>query len=151
MEIMGVKNELELIRCLRQEDQSNRILDLVPVLFDIAYEGDSLAQSLLTFMGTEVGITAGTLIHRLGLEDEEVPVVLSTGVFRGKGPLFIDVITETVHRVAPKAKIRTPIFIPVVGAALEALDVCGVARHPELLCTLREVMRQKYPELIQHD
>jgi N-acetylglucosamine kinase-like BadF-type ATPase len=150
-ESMGVKDELELIRFLRQNSHQNQILDLVPVLFDVAYEGDPVAESLLTFLGTEVGVTAGTLIRRLALEDEEVPVILSTSVFRGKGPLLINVITDTIHRIAPKAHIVMPDFIPVVGAALEALAARGLPFHPGMLSNLRYELIANYPELIRND
>lgn len=148
LKVMKVHNEIELMRYLRGECPPDHILELVPLLFDAAYEGDEVAQSLLTFLGKEVGLTAGVLIRRLGLEKEEVPVVLSTSVFRGKGPLFLDVITETVHRIAPKARILTPVFVPVVGAALEALDISGVAINETLLKTLQRDLSKKYPELI---
>ncbi len=151
LETMGVGDEVELMRCLRQNCAQDRILELVPLLFNAAYEGDEVAQSLLTFLGVEVGRTAGVLIRRLGLEKEEVPVVLSTSVFRGKGPLFLDVITETVHRVAPKAHIVTPAFVPVVGAALEALSISGITIDESLLKTLHLELMQKFPELIYHE
>ena len=148
LKVMNVQNEIELMRYLRGECPPDHILELVPLLFDAAYEGDEVAQSLLTFLGKEVGLTAGVLIRRLGLEKEEVPVVLSTSVFRGKGPLLLDVITETVHRIAPKARIIIPIFVPVVGAAIEALKLSGVLLCEALLSKLEQELRRKHPELI---
>ena len=148
LEIMGAKDEMELIRTLRREKTPKRLQDLMPVLFEAAYEGDEVAQSLLTFLGQEVGLTAGVLIRRLGLEKEEVPVVLSTSVFRGKGPLLLDVITETVHRIAPKARIIIPVFAPVVGAAIEALNLAARPLYEALLNKLEQELRQKHPELI---
>lgn len=151
-EAVGVSNEEELIHYLRKEKGGReKLLDLVPVLFDVAYNGDLVAQSLLINLGTEVGITANNLIRRLGLEREHVPVVLSTSVFRGKGPLLIDVITTTVHQVAPKAHVITPDFYPVVGAALEALDCGGINVNVGLIDHMRQALCKNYPYLISRE
>ncbi len=149
LQVMGVSNELELIYYLRCEKKAQeQLLDLVPVLFDLAYDGDPVAQSLLISLGTEVGVTANTLIRRLELEREEVPVVLATSVFRGKGPLLIDVITAKVHQVAPLARVITPDFYPVVGAAIEALDEGGVSITADLLAHIRRTLSKNYPALL---
>jgi N-acetylglucosamine kinase-like BadF-type ATPase len=148
---MGAKDETELIYKLRRQERDDRILDLVPILFDAAFCGDEVAQSLVTFVGVEVGITAGTLIRRLDLQEEEVPVILSTSVFRGRGPLLLDVIAETVHRVAPRARILTPDIIPVVGAALAALEDAGFTCSRELLDILHKDFTHRFPELVRND
>jgi N-acetylglucosamine kinase-like BadF-type ATPase len=151
LDAMGVSNEMELIQRLRYEDRARQdVIDLVPTLFDAAYNGDKVAQGLLIRLGTEVGITANTLIKKLGLQCEEVPVVLSTGVFRGKGPLLIDVVAMVVHRVAPQAKVIVPDFLPVVGAALEALDEGGIHTSAELVDNLREGLASDYPDLLSN-
>jgi N-acetylglucosamine kinase-like BadF-type ATPase len=150
LETMCVKDETELIYKMRKEERNDRVLDLVPILFDAAYLGDEVAQSIVTFIGIEVGITASTLIRRLDLQDEEVPVILSTSVFRGKGPLLLDVIAETVHRVAPRARILTPDIIPVVGAALVALECAGYACSPDLLEKLHKEFTSHFPELVRN-
>ncbi len=148
LEFMGTEDEMALIRTLRDPAAQSRLKGLMPILFEAAYEGDEVAQSLLIFLGQEVGLTAGVLIRRLGLEKDEVPVVLSTSVFRGRGPLLLDVITETVHRVAPRARIITPSFVPVVGAALEAMSIVGFPLSERFLNALEAELSTKYPELI---
>lgn len=149
LDAMEVSNEMELIQRLRYEDRAREdVIDLVPLLFDATYDGDEVAQGLLIRLGTEVGITANTLIKKLGLQCEEVPVVLSTGVFRGKGPLLIDVVTTVVHRVAPRAKVVVPDFLPVVGAVLEALDEGGIHTSAELVDNLQEGLASDYPDLL---
>jgi len=148
LEVMGVTDELALIRVLRQDGAQNRILNLVPLLFDIASQGDAVAKLLLTCLGEEVGLTAGVIIRRLALEDEAVPVILSTSVYRGKGSLFLTVIRAALQRAAPKAYILIPDFIPVVGAALEALTASGVDGSSGLLTTLRRELAVRYPALL---
>jgi N-acetylglucosamine kinase-like BadF-type ATPase len=148
LDVMGVPDELALIRALRQDGAQNRILNLVPLLFDIASQGDEVAKALLTTLGEEVGLTAGVIIRRLGLEDEAVPVILSTSVYRGKGALFLNAIKAALQRAAPKAYVLIPDFIPVVGAALEALAASEVEGTPDLHATLRRELSVRYPNLL---
>ena len=108
-----------------QFDQ-RRLLALVPLVFKAAYGGDQVAQELVVRVGAEVGTTANAIIKRLGLETTDVEVVLGGSVFKGKGPLLVDTITQIVHRTAPKATIVLPEFEPVVGAVFLALENLGV-------------------------
>jgi N-acetylglucosamine kinase-like BadF-type ATPase len=103
-----------------------RLSELVPLVFEVAYGGDEVAQNLVVRVGTEVGITANAIIRRLGLEDTDVEVVLGGSVFKGRGPLLVDTVIQVVHRVAPQAAIVRPEFEPVVGAVFLALESLGV-------------------------
>jgi N-acetylglucosamine kinase-like BadF-type ATPase len=102
-----------------------RLSELAPLVFEAAYRGDEVAQNLVVRVGTEVGITANAIIRRLGLETTDVEVVLGGSVFKGKGPLLIDTVTQVVHRVTPQAAIVRPEFEPVVGAVFLALESLG--------------------------
>lgn len=147
---MGVYDEHELIRLLRcAADVQGRILDLVPLVFEAAYQSDAVARSFLVALGEEVGLTASVLIHRLGMENESVPVVLSTSVFRGKGPLLLEVITQSVHRSAPFARVNIPEFLPVVGAVLEATDETGICLDKTVFGNLRQGILDRFPALIR--
>jgi N-acetylglucosamine kinase-like BadF-type ATPase len=147
---MGVNDEPELIRLLRcADDIQGRILGLVPLVFEAAYQGDAVARSFLVALGEEVGLTASVLIHRLGLENESVPVVLSTSVFRGKGPLLLEVITKSIHRTAPLARVVIPEFLPVVGAVLEAMDDTGICLDKTVFENLRHGILDRFPTLIR--
>ncbi len=147
---IGVKDELELIRLMRSDVGARRdIHELVPLVFEATNLGDMVARSLLTALGEEVGLAASVLIHRFGLENEPVPVVLSTSVFRGKGPLLLDVITQYVHRSAPQARVIIPEFLPVVGAVLEAMDETGIRLDDTVYNNLRRVIIDRFPALIR--
>lgn len=151
LQALGARDEMDLMRSLRVDGGGEGLLKLAPIAFEAAYSGDKAAQSILTFLGIEAGTAAATIIRRLGLQEEAVPVILSTSIFRGKGPLLIDVITETVHRTAPKARIITPDFVPVVGAALAALEEAGFPCHAELIDSLHAEFRRHFPGLVRVD
>jgi len=114
---------------------------LPPAVFEAAYEGDEVACDLVTRIGEEIGITASTIIRRLEMEKLDVEVVLGGSIFKGKGPLLVDVITARVHRVAPRARIIRPEFDPIVGAVFQALHYLGIEAGPEI----RENVRTTLP------
>ena len=140
LEEFGLEDMEALLHALYEGDVRSRIYQLPPLIFEAAYRGDPVAQELITMQGEEVGITAGTIIRRLGLEDTDVEVVLGGSIFKGKGPLLFDVIRATVHRVAPRARIIVPEFEPVIGAWLIALEAAGGRATPEVYQQLRATM-----------
>jgi N-acetylglucosamine kinase-like BadF-type ATPase len=133
MLVQMVLDELEvssledLLRMLYHEEVgTRRLLGLVPLLFEAACAGDEVACELVKRVGTEVGVTARTLIRRLALENEEVEVVLGGGIFKARGTLLLDTVKAVIGEVAPRASIVLPRFEPVVGALLLALEAAGV-------------------------
>jgi len=106
-------------------------LGLVPLLFEAAHDGDQVACDLVRRVGEEAAICAIALIRRLALDKEPVPVVLAGSVFKGKGPLLLDVVRARIHQVAPRACISRPKFEPVVGAAILALELLGLGLDDE--------------------
>lgn len=116
-----------LLRTLYQNQvEQEQLLGLVPLLFEAAASGDAVACALVTEIGTEVGVTARTLISRLALQGQSVEVVLAGGMFKAKGTLLIDTVEAVIHQVAPRATIVLPKVEPVVGALLLALEAIGV-------------------------
>jgi len=115
-----------LSRLYHEDINYERLLHLVPLLFEAAEAGDQVARGLIVQMGTEAGITANTLIRRLCLEDDDLEVILGGSVFKGKGTLLIDTVTSVVHQENLKARIIKPSYEPVVGAALLALEAINV-------------------------
>jgi N-acetylglucosamine kinase-like BadF-type ATPase len=127
-EALGLECMADIALRVRAEtlDQEEIRRKLPPLLFDAAYDGDGVACDLVVRVGEEIGITANTIIRQLGMERLDVEVVLGGSIFRGKGPLLLDVITARVHRVAPRAQIIIPEFDPVVGAVFQALRYLGI-------------------------
>jgi len=142
---LGLPSVEELIAQLYQSQfdyypghfDQRRLLALVPLVFEAAYGGDQVAQDLVVRVGTEVGTTANAIIQRLGLETTDVEVVLGGSVFKGKGPLLVDTVTQVVHRVAPQATIVLPEFEPVVGAVFLALETLGVEVNEAVYANVR--------------
>jgi N-acetylglucosamine kinase-like BadF-type ATPase len=101
------------------------IFGLVPVLFQVAGDGDPVAVDLVRRLAGEVCVMALTAIRRLGLGDQPVPVVLGGGVLAARDPLLTGEITKRLADEAPRAEPRVIDIPPVAGAAMLGLDHFG--------------------------
>ncbi|MFJ5707905.1 N-acetylglucosamine kinase [Streptomyces sp. NPDC093105] len=99
--------------------------ELTPVLFRVAAEGDPVALSLVHRMAEEVVALSTVALRRLGLLDEEAPVVLGGSVLAARHPQLDARILELLGERAPKAVVRFVTAPPVLGAGLLALDEAG--------------------------
>jgi N-acetylglucosamine kinase-like BadF-type ATPase len=124
--------EALLAKLYHNEIDHWHLLDLVPLLFEAAEAGDEVARELIVFLGTEVGVTARTLVRRLGLENEDVEIILGGSVFKGKGPLLLETATRVIHEIAPRGQVKRTDHEPVVGATLLALEAMGVTPDEQL-------------------
>lgn len=127
LESLNEPSEESLLRSLyHQRISTGQLLGLVPILFEVAEQGDAVARDILVRLGKEIGITANAILRRLSLDQEAAEVVLAGGVFKGRGRLLLDTVTRVVHKQTPRARVVRPRFEPVVGAALLALEIAGV-------------------------
>jgi N-acetylglucosamine kinase-like BadF-type ATPase len=103
-----------------------------PLVLAEAEAGDPSAQAIVLRAGTSLGEAAALVAGRLDLGREPFETVMAGGLFAGRNTLLETTLVEVLHRVAPHA---TPVHLhckPVVGAALEALELGGVAATPEV-------------------
>ena len=103
-----------------------------PLVLADAEAGDPAAQAIVLRAGTSLGEAAALVAGRLDLGQEPFEMVMAGGLFAGRNRLLETTLVEVLHRVAPGA---TPVHLhckPVVGAALEALELGGAATTPEV-------------------
>lgn len=115
-----------------------RILELTPVLMDVARAGDPVALRVVERLAEEVTLLAVVALRRLDLFDMDADVVLGGGVLTGSGPVVLDRIADRLRIAAPRAQIRLVTEPPVVGAALLGLDLLGAGAAVE--STLRSAL-----------
>ena len=111
-------------------------MELTPVLFAVAADGDEVASDLVRRQAEEVVALAVAAMRRLDVLGEPIPVVLGGGVLTAGHAQLMDEITDRLADAAPLAEpqvVRTP---PVVGAALLGLD--RIEAPPEVRARLRE-------------
>ncbi|MFD5199960.1 N-acetylglucosamine kinase [Streptomyces sp. NPDC058375] len=132
----GLDSMYELIEALhRGAIPLTRRHELTPVLFATAEAGDPVAAALVQRQAHEVVAMASVALDRLGLLEEEVPVLLGGSVLAARHPQLNDRIAELLAVRAPKAEVRVVTEPPVLGAALLGLDRTGAA--PEVHRRLR--------------
>ena len=100
----------------------DRVVELCPVVFRAAGDGDVVARGILIRLADELVAMAGALIRRLRMTDLDPEVVLGGGVFQATDPAFYARIEAGVKAVAPRASIVRLTAPPVLGAALLGLD-----------------------------
>ena len=83
---------------------------------------------------------AATVIRRLGLAAEAVPVVLGGGVLTARDPQLTGWITERLAAQAPRAEVSVVAVPPIAGAALLGLDRRGAGPAAE------RHLRAAYPQ-----
>ncbi|MET7517689.1 BadF/BadG/BcrA/BcrD ATPase family protein [Streptomyces sp. NPDC005480] len=122
----GLPSMYELIEALHLgRIPMERRHELTPVLFATAADGDPVARALIDRMGDEVVAMSVVALDRLGLLDEETPVLLGGSVLAARHPQLDGRIREMLTERAPKAVPHVVTARPVLGAALLGLDAVG--------------------------
>ncbi len=103
----------------------DRVVELPPVVFAAAKDGDAVALSIVERQAEEVVAMAGTAIRRLGMTALDVDVVLGGGIFHNDDERFFERIERGLTAIAPRSGIRVLTAPPVIGAALIGLDRRG--------------------------
>jgi N-acetylglucosamine kinase-like BadF-type ATPase len=105
----------------------SRVYELAPVVLEAANAGDAVAVGIVERQAEEVAVLVCTALRRLRLLRTEADVVLGGGVARARSPVFMRRLTERVSACAPAARIAVVDDLPIVGAALLALDQLAAA------------------------
>ncbi|HBF78979.1 MAG TPA: ATPase [Streptomyces sp.] len=132
----GLGSMYELIEALhRGRVPQEARHELTPVLFATSAAGDPVASALVDRLADEVVAMASVALGRLGLLDEQVPVLLGGSVLAARHPRLDERIGALLAARAPKAVIRVVAQPPVLGAGLLGLDHLGAP--PEVHNRLR--------------
>jgi N-acetylglucosamine kinase-like BadF-type ATPase len=117
-----------------------------PLVFELAAEGDRVAQGLIHWAGQELGSLAVGIIRQLEFQDQPVEVVLSGSFFRG-GPTLIRPLEKSVLAEAPRARFVRLTVPPVVGGVLLGMERAGLpygeVRHRLLDSTIALLSRRQ--------
>jgi N-acetylglucosamine kinase-like BadF-type ATPase len=118
-----VRSTVDLTRALYLERIPEvRLVELCPVVFRTAGDGDVVARGILIRLADELVAMAGALIRRLRMTELDPEVVLGGGVFAATDPAFYARIEAGVKAVAPRASVVRLTEPPVLGSALLGLD-----------------------------
>ncbi len=113
------------------------------LVFQIASEGDAAALEVVRAIGEELGQMACGAIRQVGLENDQFEVVLIGSLHDGH-PLMAESMRETIHRLAPGARLVRLNAPPVIGGVLLGMKMSGLETGP-----LRATVLQSAKELLQ--
>lgn len=100
--------------------------EAAPIVFQVAAQGDDVAQRLVQWAGTELGEMANAVIRQLNFEEVEFEIALIGSMFK-TGEALIAPMRAKVHELAPKAKLIPVEVKPVAGAVLLGMEA---GKHP---------------------
>lgn len=95
---------------------------MAKLVFDAAFEGDAVACDILTKAGENLGQIVNAVARKLAMTAEAFDVVMAGSVFKGRSPVMADAMRTIIHRQCPQAATISPVFEPVVGALLLAME-----------------------------
>ena len=96
-----------------------------PLVFQTAAAGDPVALELVRWAGAELGELANAVIRQLGFEALTFDVVQIGSMYDGS-PLLTEVMRQTIHTLAPGARLVRLTVPPVVGAVVLGMEVGGL-------------------------
>ncbi len=118
-----------------------------PLVFQVAAEGDAVAQKLVRWAGRELGSQALGIIRQLKIEAEAFEVVCGGSFFKGS-PVLLTELAGVVQPVAPGAQVVHLEVPPVVGGAMLGMSVAGAhtnAARLNLVATFPALRSQAEP------
>jgi N-acetylglucosamine kinase-like BadF-type ATPase len=142
LEATGAKDELDLMEGL-SNGQYHLFPFIAPQIFAAARAGDAAAIELLRFSGEELGWLAVSVIRQVGMENDEVEVVMSGSIFLG-GDLICQPMQQVLFAQVPHARLIPLECLPVVGPVVLGMLA---ARWDGYL--VREAIIQSLGELIK--
>jgi N-acetylglucosamine kinase-like BadF-type ATPase len=148
LEFVGAKDFDDLIRGYTTDEYVIGA-EATPLVFRVAEAGDQVARDLIRWAGCELGEMANSVIRQLEFENLTFDVVMTGGMFEG-GAMLIEPLRETIHKLAPRARLVRLTAPPVLGAAMLGMEAAGRPVTPSIRKTMldtissirNDVMRQ---------
>jgi N-acetylglucosamine kinase-like BadF-type ATPase len=151
MERFGASGLDDLIEGLYLEKYRFQPQDAL-LVFRVAAEGDDAALEVVAAAGKELGQMACGAIRQVGIENEDFEVV-QIGSLHDGHPRLAETMLETIHELAPGARLVRLAVPPVVGGALLGIQQAGLdwlPVRPHLLATTQKLMTQNHPKEVSH-
>lgn len=105
--------------------------EAAPLVFRVAEEGDAVARDLIHWAGCELGEMANAVIRQLEFENLSFDVVMTGSMFEG-GAKLIEPMRETIHKLAPQARLVRLTMPPVLGAVLLGMEAAELTVTPSI-------------------
>ncbi len=139
LEGLRIESVHEIMRRLYYEGFSGKghpmakeeIASLAPLVLEAFEVGDQVATAIVQQGIEELTLMVRTVVDQLGFPPA-VSVVMTGGLVEGN-PAYKEMLCDAIQHALPESRIRESMFPPVVGAALLALQLHGVAVNQSVL------------------
>lgn len=101
----------------------DRLLELAPVVFAAAADGDAAAASIVHRLAAEVAALARAALRRLDWVGRAAPLALGGGLLQSHDPALVEGIRTELADVPFRVDLRISDVPPVAGAVLLALEL----------------------------
>jgi len=119
----GIEHHQQLAsKAYREETQRPHIAALSILVKRAAALGDEVALKILEEATFELALAANAVIRNLHMEEDHFPVALVGGGF-SQDTSWSFGLEDLIQKVAPGAYVSAPIYHPVIGALISALQV----------------------------
>jgi N-acetylglucosamine kinase-like BadF-type ATPase len=128
MDLTGSKDLFDFLEGIdlgRYEPKASWVLNV----FEAARAGDQVACEIIAWAARELGESACAVIKQLDIETCEFEVVLAGSIFEG-GDLYIRPLENTIHKLAPRARLVKLKAPPVVGGVVLGMQTAGLETAP---------------------
>lgn len=141
----GAKDVTDLLEGIARGRYHVSAVD-APVVFQAVEQNDPVARDLLLWISRELGNLAIGVVRQLAFESLEFEVVMAGSFYKGSPVLIAETMRETIHQVAPGAKLVRLEAPPVVGSVLLGMEQAGVDFIPmrqTLIATANQLLSQE--------
>jgi N-acetylglucosamine kinase-like BadF-type ATPase len=122
----GLASPAAVVRAIHEgRVEPSRLMELPPVVFAAARDGDQASKRILERLAGEVVSMAVAALERLRVGERDVDVVLGGGLMQHADDWLLDRIAAGVHLAAPSATVTRIASPPIAGAALLGLEHLG--------------------------
>jgi N-acetylglucosamine kinase-like BadF-type ATPase len=112
-----------------------RVAELAPIVFEVAEAGDACAEAILQEGFGELALMVDTAAKLLETEE---PSVAAVGGITHRGEAFDQRFASALGARLPKARIAKAKSIPVIGAAIMAMQADGLRMSGAAMARLQE-------------
>ncbi|MCC6795208.1 MAG: ATPase [Candidatus Hydrogenedentes bacterium] len=120
----GTRDVEELfIKMYRQQVTYTDLQPMAKLVFEAASEGDAASAEILRRGGEYLAAMVNAVARRLQMTDDVFDVVMAGSVFKGSSPILKDAMLAEIQSECPHARTAMPMFEPVVGALLMAMEL----------------------------
>jgi len=118
--------------------------EIIKLVFKTASEGDKEALNVVQWAGDQLGQLACGVVRQLQFEHGKFDVILIGSLFEGH-PLMQESLGDTIHKIAPDARLVRLNAPPVVGGVVLAMQTDGLDTQPfreNLIASMAERTRE---------